>query len=112
MFREAGIIRVDSIEEMFNAAVLYTYQPMPAGNRLAIVTNAGGPGVMATDAAVRCGLSVPPLAAETMAKMRGALPATANLKNPVDVIGDARADRYTAALEAVLARTRTSTRRW
>ncbi len=102
VFREAGIIRVNSIEEMFNTAVLYTYQPMPAGNRLAIVTNAGGPGVMATDAAVRCGLSVPPLAPETMEKMRGALPATANLKNPVDVIGDARADRYTIALEAVL----------
>ena len=57
---------------------------------------------MATDAAIRCGLSVPRLAAETMEKMRDALPATANLKNPVDVIGDARADRYTAALEAVL----------
>jgi acetyltransferase len=102
VFREAGIIRVNSIEEMFNAAVLYAYQPMPAGNRLAIVTNAGGPGVMATDAAIRCGLSVPRLAAETMEKMRGALPASANLKNPVDVIGDARADRYIAALEAVL----------
>jgi acetate---CoA ligase (ADP-forming) len=101
VFREAGIIRVNSIEEMFNAAVLYAYQPMPAGNRLAIVTNAGGPGVMATDAAVRCGLSVPRLAAETMEKMRRALPASANLTNPVDVIGDARADRYVAALKAV-----------
>ena len=102
VFREAGIIRVNSIEEMFNSAVLYAYQPMPAGNRLAIVTNAGGPGVMATDAAVRCGLSVPRLAAETMEKMQGVLPASANLKNPVDVIGDARADRYIAALEAVV----------
>ncbi len=101
VFREAGIIRTGSIEEMFNTAVLYTYQPLPAGNRLAIVTNAGGPGVMATDAAVRCGLSVPRLSPETMDKMRGALPATANLKNPVDVIGDARADRYITALEAV-----------
>ena len=102
VFREAGIIRVGSIEELFNAATLYAYQPLPAGNRLAIVTNAGGPGVMATDAAIRSGLSVPRLDRETMEKMRGALPATANLKNPVDVIGDARADRYTAALEAVL----------
>jgi len=103
VFREAGIIRVSSIEEMFNAAVLYAYQPLPEGNRLAIVTNAGGPGVMATDAAIRCGLSVPRLVPETMEKMRGALPAAANLKNPVDVIGDARADRYLAALEAVAA---------
>jgi acetate---CoA ligase (ADP-forming) len=101
VFREAGIIRVASIEELFNAATLYAYQPMPTGNRLAIVTNAGGPGVMATDAAVRSGLAVPRLAPETMEKMRGALPATANFKNPVDVIGDARADRYTAALAAV-----------
>ena len=66
VFREAGIIRVGSIEELFNAATLYAYQPLPAGNRLAIVTNAGGPGVMATDAAVRSGLSVPRLAPETM----------------------------------------------
>ncbi len=101
VFREAGIIRVTSIEELFNAAVLYAYQPLPAGNRLAIVTNAGGPGVMATDAAIRSGLSVPRLASETMEKMRGALPAAANLKNPVDVIGDARADRYLVALDAV-----------
>jgi acetate---CoA ligase (ADP-forming) len=101
VFHEAGIIRVGSIEELFNAATLYAYQPLPAGNRLAIVTNAGGPGVMATDAAVRSGLSVPRLAPETMEKMRRSLPASANLKNPVDVIGDARADRYTAALQAV-----------
>lgn len=102
VFREAGIVRVDSIEELFNSAVLYTYQPMPAGNRLAIVTNAGGPGVMATDGAVRAGLSVPRLAESTTARLKASLPATANMKNPVDVIGDARVDRYVAALEAVL----------
>jgi acetyltransferase len=102
VFREAGIIRCASIEELFNAAILYAYQPLPAGNRLAIVTNAGGPGVMATDAAIRSGLRVPRLAEATMAKLHESLPATANIKNPVDVIGDARADRYTAALEAVL----------
>jgi len=102
IFQEAGIIRVGSIEELFNAAILYAYQPMPAGNRLAIVTNAGGPGVMATDAAVRVGLSVPRIGDGTMAHLRRVLPATANLKNPVDLIGDARADRYQAALRAVL----------
>jgi acetyltransferase len=75
---------------------------MPKGGRLAIVTNAGGPGVMATDAAVRLGLSVPHLAGTTIARLAKSLPATANLKNPVDVIGDARADRYAAALEGVL----------
>ena len=103
VFREAGIVRVASIEELFNAAILYAYQPLPAGNRLAIVTNAGGPGVMATDAAVRAGLRG--AAAGRRPPWRScaaSLPATANMKNPVDVIGDARADRYTAAMEAVL----------
>ncbi|HLA85065.1 MAG TPA: acetate--CoA ligase family protein [Thermoguttaceae bacterium] len=103
VFREAGIIRVASIEQLFNSAILYAYQPMPAGDRLAIVTNAGGPGVMATDAAVRVGLSIPRFKEETTAKLKAALPETANTKNPVDVIGDARADRYSAAVEAVLA---------
>jgi acetyltransferase len=102
VFQEAGIIRVTSIDELFNAAVLYADQPMPAGNRLAIVTNAGGPGVMATDAAVRAGLTIPRFASATTARLREALPATANVKNPVDVIGDARVDRYLAALDAVL----------
>ncbi len=102
VFQEAGIIRVGSIEELFNTAILYTYQPMPAGDRLGIVTNAGGPGVMATDAAIYAGLSVPRLTDATINRLKGPLPAAANMKNPVDVIGDARADRYTAALEAVL----------
>ncbi len=102
VFREAGILRVRSVDELFNSAIMYAYQPMPAGNRLAIVTNAGGPGVMATDAAVDLYLSIPRLADVTMAKLRQTLPDTANVKNPVDVIGDARAERYMGALEAVL----------
>ena len=103
VFREAGIIRVASIEELFNTAIMLTNQPLPKGDRLAIVTNAGGPGVMATDAAVRTGLSIARFAPETTAKLKAALPAAANIKNPVDVIGDARCDRYMAAMEAVLA---------
>lgn len=102
VFREAGIVRVNTIDELFNAAILYAYQPMPQGNRLAIVTNAGGPGVMATDAAVSLGLAVPRLSESTQCKLRESLPATANVKNPVDVIGDARADRYQTALRYVL----------
>lgn len=102
VFLDSGILRVRSVEELFNSATMYVYQPMPAGNRLAIVTNAGGPGVMATDAAIDVGLAVPRLSDSTMAKLRAVLPATANVKNPVDVIGDARAERYMAALETVL----------
>ncbi len=103
VFREAGIIRVNSIEELFNSAILLEYQPMPRGNRLAIVTNAGGPGVMATDAAVNLGLEMAEFSRATTRKLRASLPATANLDNPIDVIGDARADRYSAALQAALA---------
>lgn len=102
VFREAGIIRVNTIDELFNTAIMLTNQPMPAGKRLAIVTNAGGPGVMATDAAISVGLEMADFEPETTTKLDASLPAAANKKNPVDVIGDARADRYTAALQAVL----------
>ena len=102
VFREAGIVRVNTVDAMFNTAILLAYQPMPAGNRLAIVTNAGGPGVMATDAAVSWNLDIARFEPKTTSKLQGSLPAVANIKNPVDVIGDARSDRYEAALEAVI----------
>jgi len=102
VLKEAGIIRVDTIDELFNSAIMMTYQPPPRGRRLAIVTNAGGPGVMATDAAVNMGLEIPRFDDETTSRLKTALPAAANIKNPVDVIGDARADRYSAAIQAVL----------
>ena len=99
---QSGVQRVDTIAELFDYAALYTTQPLPRGNRLAIVTNAGGPGIMATDAAVRQGLRIAELTEETKNKMRESLPAAASLRNPVDVIGDARADRYRAAVRTVL----------
>ena len=101
VFEQSGIMRCSSIEEMFNTAQLLAYQPLPPGGRIAIVTNAGGPGVMATDAAVDRGLELARFTPETTAKLKAALPAAANIKNPVDVIGDAREDRYAAALDAV-----------
>ncbi|MEP0843064.1 MAG: acetate--CoA ligase family protein [Phycisphaerae bacterium] len=100
VFEQAGIIRSGSIEEMFNTAQLLAYQPLPRGNRIAIVTNAGGPGVMATDAAIERGLELARFSEATTARLKAALPATANVKNPIDVIGDARDDRYVAAIEA------------
>lgn len=99
---QSGVQRVDTIAELFDYAALYTTQPLPRGNRLAIVTNAGGPGIMATDAAVRRGIKIAELADSTRDAMRDALPASASLRNPVDVIGDARADRYRAATRTVL----------
>ena len=101
-FKQAGIIRCDDIEEMFNKAIAFTYQPLPKGNRVAIITNAGGPGVLTTDAAIKCGLELPKFKAETTDILRKSLPKTANINNPVDVIGDARADRYSVAITSVL----------
>jgi len=101
-FKQAGIIRCADIEEMFNNAIALTYQPLPRNNRIAIVTNAGGPGVLTTDAAIQQGLRLAKFSDPTTALFRKCLPKTANIKNPVDVIGDARADRYNLALSSVL----------
>ena len=95
---QSGVQRVDTIAELFDYAALYTTQPLPSGNRVAIITNAGGPGIMATDAAVRHGLKLAELSEATKEKLKPSLPATASLRNPIDVIGDARADRYKAAV--------------
>lgn len=101
IFAQSGILRVDTVAELFDLAIAFGSQPLPKGNRVAIVTNAGGPGIMATDACVRYGLDMAKLSPSAVEKMRPALPPTASLKNPVDVIGDAMSDRYKAALDAV-----------
>lgn len=100
-FRQAGIIRCENIEEMFNIAIAFVYQPPPQSKRVAIVTNAGGPGVLTTDAVVSEGLQLSKFSEETTLNLKRSLPTTANINNPVDVIGDARADRYVAAISAV-----------
>ncbi|VAW23993.1 Acetyl-CoA synthetase (ADP-forming) alpha and beta chains, putative [hydrothermal vent metagenome] len=101
-FKQAGIIRCDNIEEMFNIAIALAYQPLPKTNNVAIITNAGGPGVLTTDAAIKQGLQLAQFSEETTNTLKRSLPTTANIKNPVDVIGDARADRYYAAMSAAL----------
>lgn len=97
-FKQAGMIRCDNIEEMFNIAIAFAYQPAPRSNKVAIITNAGGPGVLTTDAAIRDGLQLAKFSEETTREFKKSLPANANIKNPVDVIGDARADRYNIAM--------------
>ncbi|MCK4748163.1 MAG: acetate--CoA ligase family protein, partial [Bacteroidales bacterium] len=99
-FEQAGIIRCDHIEEMFNKAIAFAYQPAPRAEKVAIITNAGGPGVLTTDAAISSGLQLAKFSEETTKILKRALPSTANINNPVDVIGDARADRYIAAIQA------------
>jgi len=100
---QAGVLRVDTVQELFDLAMAFGSQAMPASDRVAIVTNAGGPGIMATDACVRQGLHLARFAESTEAAMRAALPSQASTHNPVDVIGDARHDRYEVALKAVVA---------
>ena len=102
-FWQAGIIRAGEIREMLDCAVAFAMQPIPEQKGLCILTNAGGPGIVATDAAVRAGVPLAKLTEKTRATLREKLPPTAAVGNPVDVIGDAPATRYQDALDAVMA---------
>ena len=102
VFERAGIIRCNSIKEQFDYAQAFGNQPLPAGPRVAVITNAGGPGIMAADAIEREGLSFSKLTDETVSKLAAKLPVAANLYNPIDVLGDALADRYEFAINVVL----------
>ncbi|HRH82300.1 MAG TPA: bifunctional acetate--CoA ligase family protein/GNAT family N-acetyltransferase [Thiobacillaceae bacterium] len=103
LVRRAGVVRVQTILQLFACARALSSHIKPSGNRLAIVTNGGGPGVMATDLAVDMGVRLADLAPQTLEKLNAALPPTWSHGNPVDVIGDAGSDRYHAALDACLA---------
>jgi acetyltransferase len=102
-FHQTGVIRADTVGELFDFALAFAYQPLPAGPRTAVVTNAGGPGIMATDAAERSGvlhLAAPDKS--TVERLRQKLPPAANFYNPFDVLGDADAERYRFAMQSVL----------
>ncbi len=101
-FARAGIIRCDSIKQQFDYAEAIALQPLPKGPNVAVVTNAGGVGIMAVDAIERQGLAIAKLTDETIKKLSAKLPPAANLHNPIDILGDALADRYEFALDAVL----------
>ncbi len=100
-FRRCGVLRVDRIAELFSMAEVLALQPRPRGPRLTIVTNAGGPGVLATDALIGGGGELAPLAAQTVESLDRFLPAHWSHNNPIDVLGDAGPDRYAKALEVV-----------
>ncbi|NLV30515.1 MAG: CoA-binding protein [Acidobacteria bacterium] len=102
LFTQCGVLRVETLEELFRLGMAFTHRPLPRGKRLAIVTNAGGPGIMATDAAVRHGLELARLNPATEARMRPHMSPAASLGNPVDLVGDADEARYREALAAVL----------
>ncbi len=102
LFTQAGVIRTNTLEELFDVATLLAQQPVPRGSRVAILTNAGGPGILAADACEAQGLHLPSLSDATVAELRSFLPAAASVGNPVDMIASASADSYGRALRAVL----------
>lgn len=102
LFRQAGVIRVDTIEELFDAASLLANQPIPAGDRVGIVTNAGGPGILAADALEANGLVVPDLSDALQSQIRAKLPAEASVRNPVDLIASGGPDEFEHATTLML----------
>jgi acetyltransferase len=101
-FKRAGIVRVEEIADLFNAAEVLGTQPLPKGPNLAIITNAGGPGVMTTDALIARDGKLAKLSQKTIDSLNAVLPPFWSHGNPIDVLGDAKADRYRAAVEASL----------
>ena len=112
IFKQSGLIRADSIDELFDYANVFAYKQeskmgkrarmLPKGNRVAIVTNAGGPGILATDVTVSSDLVLAKFEQATIDDLASHLPLTANIHNPVDIIGDAPSERYEHALRAVI----------
>jgi acetyl coenzyme A synthetase (ADP forming)-like protein len=102
LLAQCGVLRADSVEELFDIAMAFEAQPVPAGNRVAIVTNAGGPGIIIADACESAGLEVATLTQETRARLHELLPAEASVRNPVDMIASATGERYQDVLDAVL----------
>ena len=98
ILKQSGVIRVESIIDLFDYARAFAKQPLPKGNRVAIITNGGGPGIMATDASVKYGLQIAQFSEATKNKLRAGLPKEASVNNPIDLMGDAQADRYELAL--------------
>ena len=103
LLHQCGVIRVPTIEAMMDLVLAFTKNPIPQGDRIAVVTNAGGPGIMATDALVNEGLRLAELGAGTQESLRAILPAESSVRNPVDMIASAGPPEYTRVLDLVLA---------
>jgi acetyltransferase len=99
-FRQSGVLQVDSLELLFDTALAFGYQPPLEGDRIAIITNAGGPGILATDALERAGLTMARFEIETIKTLEEQLPDAASAANPIDVLGDATPERFAFALQA------------
>jgi acetyltransferase len=101
-FKKAGIIRVNSIKELFETAEIFKLNKIPKGDRLLVITNAGGPGIIAADTADKLGIKLDPMSEESIEAIIDKLPPTASLYNPIDIIGDATSERYKIVLEQAI----------
>jgi acetyltransferase len=101
-FRQCGVIRASTMPELFDLGIAFSSQPVPPGQRVAVITNAGGPGIVTTDTIENVGLAMARFNKETISELQRELPSEANIYNPVDVLGDAKADRYAFSLERAL----------
>jgi acetate---CoA ligase (ADP-forming) len=102
LFQQAGVMRVDTLEELLDFSGLLASQPLPRGRNVAVLTNAGGLGILSADACDAAGLGLPPLADSTVSELRGLLPAEASVSNPVDMLGSAVASTYEGVIPVLL----------
>jgi len=101
LFDQTGVMRVDTIEELFDIAKALSSQPIPKGNRVVVVTNAGGPGILATDALVNNGMEMPPLSAATVRKLKRFIPEEASFSNPMDMVAGAGPEEFRLTLDVI-----------
>jgi acyl-CoA synthetase (NDP forming) len=101
LFRQTGVIRTDTLAQLFDVATLLAFQPVPRGRRVGIVTNVGGPAILCADACEAGGLELPPLSNETRERLRAILPPEASVANPVDMLAQATADQFRQTVEIV-----------
>ncbi len=102
LFDQCGVQRVTSVDELFDVAIAFTNQPLPEGDRIAVITNAGGPGILATDAVVSLGMKMADFEPKTLKQLKANLPPIAAINNPIDVIAAGGSDSYRVAMDAVL----------
>jgi len=101
-FKQTGVIRADTAQELFDIAEMFSTQPLPKGKIIAVVTNAGGPGILATDAIEKSCLTMAPISSDLRESLRAKLPQASGFNNPIDVLGDADSERYKYTLETIL----------
>lgn len=103
IFSQCGVLRVDTLEELFNYVKAFSSQPLPGGKNVVIITNSGGPGILATDSCIRYGLNIVPFSQSTVKTLKTILPHTVSLNNPLDLIAEAQHEQYEASMNAILA---------